>query len=93
MLFGGAGSNFLFGDDGRDRFVISADEPATHFIGDSVPGSEKIDLRGGPISFGQIDFQVSDSGAVSFELGDGAVRVNILGVARGDLSAEDFLFG
>lgn len=92
-LDGAGGVDVVFGQDGADRFVFRRGG-AGDVIGDFTVGVDKLQLLGvGITSFAQVQRNaVEVSGNTAIDLGDGELVV-LLGVAKSQLAAGDFLFG
>ncbi|MFB0922482.1 MAG: calcium-binding protein, partial [Alphaproteobacteria bacterium] len=95
VLNGGAGDNrtdHLWGGNGDDLFVFSANN-GSDWVEDFTSGADKLDVS----ALGFSDFQdllasTSDSGGtatISYGSGD---SITLIGVATGDLVADDFIF-
>ncbi|MEO1611528.1 MAG: matrixin family metalloprotease [Pseudomonadota bacterium] len=90
-LIGGGGDDMLNGGGGRDVFVFS-DRTGRDMIRDFEDGLDKIDLRGADDVERFADLSISRTGAgVAVSFGEDA-RVELIDVARADLSADDFIF-
>jgi Ca2+-binding RTX toxin-like protein len=91
-LIGGEGDDLLAGGGGSDRFVFYASDAGGDAINGFTIGADKIDLRGGPQNFDEIDFGVSAGGFAVILLAEGTL-IQVNDVLEAALSATDFLFG
>ncbi len=94
VLRGGKGDDTLIGGPGDDLFVFTnADlrRPSFDMIRGFRPGQDKIDLRGvsGIDDFGDV-VRTAVNGGVELEIGRSTIFLK--GVARGQISANDFIF-
>jgi arylsulfatase A-like enzyme len=88
-LDGGLGVDHLNGGGGRDLFVLTPNTAADTVV-DFADGDDRILVLGFPIGFGGV--QLAQAGP-DVRVSAGANSLTLLGVAIGDISRDDFIFG
>lgn len=87
-IIGGRGHDTLTGGSGTDVFVFNL-QSKRDVITDFDANGETLDFRGSGISFADLQI-ASISGGTLIEVGN--VDITLLGVAIGEVGADDFLF-
>jgi Ca2+-binding RTX toxin-like protein len=93
-LDGGKGNDALIGEAGADTFVFGLGT-GIDTIGDFVPGTDKIDISAyGFANFAAVQAAMTDQGGgvMNIALGGGNYVI-LIGVAKAQLSAGDFILG